>query len=1859
MAYLRGLLPILLSAAVAGLVGAAVSQTVGKQLPGPAVVASAPVVAPTNATEKIAIDYTDNAIKAQSGASNKKDLSVTVTITKATPGKLTARTKSTGRPIPSSAGSPEQPIKINLNHPALTMGLDLSPFNDQDDQIYVEWISDDPLDSPIQSNALPFRFDTKGPKLVGDVRVVAAPGDNIDLALEFDDSDLLPASLVASNFRIQPSFGVERDIELRESEEIRKVGRQIVIPIKKPDPNFYKLTLVANKLGTGLRDVATNPAHEGANKSLNFRVEPQANVQLVITYQGTDAAIKNGLISAVPFHIPLTIGSAKRGRVVAKVGTALVSEPVDVEPPKVPTELIADLSQFANRGRFDVFAEWMSEDLKQVATSNVLKFELDTRGPIAEAATLVGTVDGKTDLQIRFDSTDLKSSTIIPRNFRLITSAGKSIDVVPRSGEQIVVDRNIVTIPIGPLPTGNYEVEVTGSRDGSDPTTPLQDEAGNFVGGSGGQGKSIRLPFSSYPQAQKGPHVEFPDFVPRVKPPPGGFNPGDKVETRVARLYYYRDGHRVAEIINRNVQSYNRAAVDQKRREAESSRGRADSATDERRSRERDAVQSAQEARRAEREQQKAEDLAARARAKAKEDADNLKVAQSQLDAAAASKKTAEDRAIAARKTYDDRQKAVVEAKRKLDSLEANDPGRNNAAITLENAEIERDGASLDKQQAEGDLQSEKTHFDQASAAHASASKAAESSENDRRDKEADVRIALAKVEATRNSEIAKREESLQAEAREDRANEDKFRKEVAAAHEDPDTYAPGKITSVDPITQVSISVIGEGLIQLRGPIRGINRIRTMIDQIDSPMGQVKVGVFTVQINGEHGDRMEKVAQRIEGNVDVSRFLTSQSMMLLRRAVQEVASQVALEAERGGHSQVDRDRKYLYSFFGRDFVDELYATNSEFLYSGNKVLSLHSMDTVSRSSALFITALAKNSTRQRILDRFMELVRCELPQAEYDFRKASKVLPCGRNTLRECYIKANELYTFRSLRGMFDIPLGDEQQDIMTPMQREFIRLAQIFKSQMVAEIELKQRVIERGLIEDREGEEEELARLQEPAHRRANESVAEGLIGTVEAQKALAEPFVKINEAIVGAMQGEEAFKLDVLIQDVEDLIEDIQDQGAARVMTQDQKMVKVKRNLHEIGETIRTGIRDIGTISEETKDRIRWYADDIANKYPNPLSSPATLKYWSDDVQYALTYSKGYIKQELKNWDGVRRAFAKVRNVVDSPNSRTDDVEKAFDVLFAAIAKTGTSKPSEAVRQAIFTAYRAVLGAGQAESYVNRARIVSNRTRRSLDHKKLLDYLIDEKEEKWIELREGTKSHIATMDNYLKRLAIALEDDFKVQYYDPAFVEVRKAAREWDVNLGQVERTTILTNNRQFAKVSPSATMEFDLPKRDILIQEAMKGAKAMVQDYGALLQDPTFLAATKMLSGSPTASTSTPPKPNVAGAANEGQPGTSVKNTLSSLPSSTEEEVLNQSTGQERELGAALEALIPDPAIYKFETGTGFEIRPVIQPDGDSIIYDFNYMYTTNVREPVRADEKHLGRVKRHFIDTQVQTSSFELREISRYQVALKASRTGRGVPLFEDIPGLGVLFRPQPSQDSSLQQNIILGQSTVYPTLFDLMGLRWAPHVVDLDHDSLRDEEHVVRGRHKTIEDFVFEEASDKVDGFLGIKDDPQYKELRRRDLYHRQQRPSPYHPGGYTEPNVTDPTGREFEIPDRRPTEMREPMFDPLRRQEVPEEPIGPGLRSNSTRPAQAPELLPAESMTRQSRSKPPPSSSPRSDGFNSGVQAQRVNSDVRTAAYEEPESTKAKRPTKPNPGPKGTEDDSETVVGRIKKMFGR
>jgi hypothetical protein len=396
----------------------------------------------------------------------------------------------------------------------------------------------------------------------------------------------------------------------------------------------------------------------------------------------------------------------------------------------------------------------------------------------------------------------------------------------------------------------------------------------------------------------------------------------------------------------------------------------------------------------------------------------------------------------------------------------------------------------------------------------------------------------------------------------------------------------------------------------------------------------------------------------------------------------------------------------------------------------------------------------------------------------------------------------------------------------------------------------------------------------------------------------------------------------------------------------------------------------------------------------------------------------------------------------------------------------------------------------------------------RKPLDHKKFLDMLIDDAEETYIDLVEGTRAQTATIDNYLQRLGTALEDDFNTQFYQPAFRRVQESSYFYDVSVGQIETTSIVANNRMFAKVSPQATMEFDLPKRDILINEAANSALAAYNDYGALLGDPNFVSLLKLYGGQSPA--------NTYGGLGSPQ----IIRPLPGLPSGTDSQYMTSPSNNVPRIGSSLESLIPDPAVYKFETGTGYEIRPVIQPDGQAVTFHLNYLYSTNIREPVRADEKHLGRIRQHAIDTDVVSGNYELREVSTYRVVLKAARSARGVPFLEDVPGVGVLFRPAVNAESSLQENVILSQSVIYPTLFDLMGLRWAPAVAELDTNSLQERRFVTSQRERFLKNEVFDNSSAQVDEFLRVDE-----ARRRADLYRAQQEIPLQHPTGYNGPGM--------------------------------------------------------------------------------------------------------------------------------------
>jgi hypothetical protein len=1316
-------------------------------------------------------------------------------------------------------------------------------------------------------------------------------------------------------------------------------------------------------------------------------------------------------------------------------------------------------------------------------------------------------------------------------------------------------DPSVVSIAPAKVEAGVYLLQLDSSQ--------IVDHFGNRLEGSDGVvGRQYQARLgsmasavapSSYvtPGVTRGqaPFVAYPPYVEQAHHSKG-FNPNDKVETRVARLYFYRDAHRVAQILNRRVQSYNRHDVAMHRQFADKARQEAESLTTSRQQAERYAVDQAQRTRQLENQ--------------------------------------------------------LSDAQRALN-------------FSLQQMQVQ----ALQSPPAVGTPE-----FTQRQAAIAQLETAARGFSNQVQQLEKDVKSA-------RDSEVNANERWQMSQRSEELARGEQFRWETAAAHADPDTFAAGEPGNIDPVAQVSISVIGEGLIHLRGPLRGVNQVRIMIDQIDTPSGQVRINIHSTQINGDEADKLEVVANRIQTYIDQARFLTMQSGEMLRKAVVHVAATKAEEA-RGfypGDSQADRDQRYLIAFFGRDFVQELRTLDSELLHTGNKLLSLHSMDVTSLSSALMLLALANNSTRLAIVQEFERLVQTELSVAEQQFIQNSlQCCPggckpgCKRHQRHHapppiCYLSRNA--TFTSLRGFFDAQLTHD--DTVSPLQREMLRLAQILKARLVTEMEFKQRVMERALIEERIDDspvnqqavrerekqaEEELRRAMKELGQTQSQlstRIAQG-VARVTAMRSANVAYIKQNDlafsqalnellngkAVISRQEVDLALTLQDLEQDIQRWRSESTDGKRQNSWSADRTMQRLVPQLmpsgngtHEMWNLVKAGEVPIPGLIESAR-LLPTFRSIPESELPDVValtteSSRASLRHGMIEIMHREWEIGNHLRKfgllgvEGKPLhDALSLAIEDTKKLASIPNQpnlqpvirlaslrilssfvalrkqRTAELDTNLEALrierqklvsrFAELSSQigqhadGMQRASgfyedwlawsrtvqnyfqwaedESVKREIREALDPIstgienwiLMAAQADL----ARRNASDYRRPLDHKKFLDMLIDDLEEKYIELLEGTRAHTANIDNYLKRLTTALDDDFNTQFYYPVFRSVREASQAYKVEFGQTETTSILANNRELGKVSPTATMEFDLPKRDILIKEGIDSALAVYNDVGALVNDPNLLALAKLQSGQSAAS---PPAGTLGGYS-------AVRNVVPGLSTDVSGRLIAQNAGSGPTFESNVEKLIPDPAIYKFETGTGYEIRPVIAPDGQAVVFHFNYMYTTQVREPVRADEKHLGRIKQHYIDTDVQLSNFELREVSRYVVALKAARTAKGVPLLEDLPVVGALWRPLPSDEKSLQQNIILAQATVFPTLFDLMGLRWAPAISDLDPLRLSNREYLVRSRQHFLENRIYDFSSSRVDDFLRIPE-----ESRRADLYRSQSTIPAVHPNGYRGPGL--------------------------------------------------------------------------------------------------------------------------------------
>ncbi|MCX6381926.1 MAG: hypothetical protein NT023_21020, partial [Armatimonadetes bacterium] len=281
---------------------------------------------------------------------------------------------------------------------------------------------------------------------------------------------------------------------------------------------------------------------------------------------------------------------------------------------------------------------------------------------------------------------------------------------------------------------------------------------------------------------------------------------------------------------------------------------------------------------------------------------------------------------------------------------------------------------------------------------------------------------------------------------------------------------------------------------------------------------------------------------------------------------------------------------------------------------------------------------------------------------------------------------------------------------------------------------------------------------------------------------------------------------------------------------------------------------------------------------------------------------------------------------------------------------------------------------------------------------------------------------ARIAAVDDLLKRMIVAIEDDFDRFFVQPLLQDMRVIVNRSKVDFGVIQRTSILATNRMVARVDTNAS------------------ANANIQTQQDFLQQATQLAQIGQGIG----------LRNVARAAE----GAATAYTASKLAFNGSGKDLGSLAAGIISLFNGLATLPQDPGeIYSVNSGDLIQVTPIFDPSGQALRFKFDFAGTVNVQEPNGTRTRQLPRVERHTINTEVQLSNLELREISRFETNSKIGvpeRRSGGIPLLKelnyikDIPLIGYFVR-QAGSAAIRQESLILGQTTIYPTIAEIIDL----------------------------------------------------------------------------------------------------------------------------------------------------------------------------------------------------------------------
>lgn len=262
---------------------------------------------------------------------------------------------------------------------------------------------------------------------------------------------------------------------------------------------------------------------------------------------------------------------------------------------------------------------------------------------------------------------------------------------------------------------------------------------------------------------------------------------------------------------------------------------------------------------------------------------------------------------------------------------------------------------------------------------------------------------------------------------------------------------------------------------------------------------------------------------------------------------------------------------------------------------------------------------------------------------------------------------------------------------------------------------------------------------------------------------------------------------------------------------------------------------------------------------------------------------------------------------------------------------------------------------------------------------------------------------ARVAAADQMLKELIIAVEDDMERTFVQRMLNRLRRRITrdKIGVGVGVMQRTSMLATNRLLARVDPRASAQLPVGEEQNILESVRQLSQIVLAGQA----------------GGPLA-------------------------------------LIGALDRQPRE---------PPPEVFGINTGNTFQVTPIFDPSGQALRFKFDFVGITRIQEPDGSTSRQVPRIERHTVNTEVQLSNLEMREVSRFESNVRVGRPTEysgGLPIVRDIPKkvrpylpLLAWFVRRGGKAAVVQQSLIFGQTTMYPTIGDIMELLTPPLSVE--------------------------------------------------------------------------------------------------------------------------------------------------------------------------------------------------------------